>query len=632
MESEANNALIVTTIAHSLDELILTPYLDEDVLRHIATFLDFQSLRQFRLVSREWSAACLPILMKRGHYNLSHPCHDNEERADLYQGAMHYSSWKISHSVFESAEILHDNQRWENVRSLTIHQFIPLSREFHLWAWETIEEVCCPNLQELTLIFEAHYDDCSKVDSEVESDYEQAIKGLPNASFPNNISNLMNLTSVHFKGIYDKTTAYFAQKLLHATTPTSLRHLHFCPIRPPNYVQLDIGAFRIFEYLKLNPTLTKNLQSCGFILGYYSDEKYHHQEQFRRNASYQFIVFLRLDLTTSLPLQFTENLQSLFWDSPFHLDDQLLPGVLTPSIASSLVQLCLNGAVGNLRRPHNKVNLDPVKISFPNFPRLRTLTLGPNAAASLYVPELVDSAPNLQVIEIKKGIIGQFVVQNDLYNFWRVNSEGSCSNAKHSQLQVFSTDCPFHGLQTLQMISRKFPNLVEIRLGRVREVGLHTFLSILSSNHSNLKKLTWTYMDTFMEKIELDELFRHLTRVQEQLPTLKSYSFGHDRSPDDNDLSISMQFMQTSADILLNLPSNSDSYLIINLLIPYLTCPHHCNPEERSALDVNCSECYLNQFVRKHNLPIQIHSARKIEEMELKYEKNDHFATFFVYK
>jgi hypothetical protein len=73
-------------------------------------------------------------------------------------------------------------------------------------------------------------------------------------------------------------------------------------------------------------------------------------------------------------------------------------------------------------------------------------------------------------------------------------------------------------------------------------------------------------------------------------------------------------------------------YLIINLLIPNLTCPNHCNPEERSALDVNCSECYLHQFIRRHNLPIQIHSARKIEEMELKYEKNDHFATFFVYK
>jgi hypothetical protein len=327
-------------------------------------------------------------------------------------------------------------------------------------------------------------------------------------------------------------------------------------------------------------------------------------------------------------------LQSLFWDSPFHLHDQLLPGVLTPSIASSLVRLCLNGTVGNLRGAHNTINLDPVKISFPNFPRLRTLKLGLNAAGSLYVPELVDSAPNLQVLEIKKGIRGQYVMRNDMNHFWRVNSEGSCSNAKHPQLQVFCTDCPFHGLQALQMISSKFPNLVELRLGRVEEVGLHTFLSILSSNHSNLKALTWTYMDTFMEKIKLDELFHRLTRVPEQLPTLNSYFIRHNGSQADNNLPISMQVMQKSANILLNLPSNSDSdsCLIINLLIPYLTCPHHCNPEERSVLDVNCSECYFNQFIRRHNLPIQIHSARKIEEMELKYEKNDHFASFLVYK
>jgi hypothetical protein len=482
MESEANKALI-TTIPSK--DVVFTPRLPEEILRHIATFQDFQSLRQFRLVSREWNAACLPILMKRGDYNLGHPCDDKEERADLYKGAKHYSSWKISHYVFKSAKLLHDNQMWQNVRSLTIHQFVPLRREFHRWVWTTIEEVRCPNLKELILIFEPHYDDCSEVDGEVESDYEQAIQGLPNASFPNNISNLrLNLSSLVFKGIYDKTTAYFAENLLQAITPTSLRNLHFCPIRPPSNVHLEIGAFRIFEYLQQNPTLTKNLKSCGFILGHYSTtNKTHHQERFRFNASYQFIDFLRLNPTLILPFLFSENLRSLFWDSPFHLGDQLLPGVLTPSIASSLVQLCLNGVAGNLRRVHDKIYLGPVKISFPNFPRLRTLTLGPNAARSLYVPELVDSAPNLQVLEIKKGIRGQYVMRNDMNHCWRVNSESSRSNPKHIQLQVFCTDCPFHGLQALQMISSKFPNLVELRLGRVREVGLHIFNIIIKSTN-----------------------------------------------------------------------------------------------------------------------------------------------------
>jgi hypothetical protein len=84
MKSEANKAP-TTIIPSPDDEVIPILHLPEEILLHISTFLDFKSLRQFRLVSREWNAASLPILMKRGNYNLSHPCDDNEERADLYQ-------------------------------------------------------------------------------------------------------------------------------------------------------------------------------------------------------------------------------------------------------------------------------------------------------------------------------------------------------------------------------------------------------------------------------------------------------------------------------------------------------------------------------------------------------------------
>jgi hypothetical protein len=48
MESEANNKILIP----SQDENPIS-YLDEDILRLIATFLDFKSLRQFRLVSHE---------------------------------------------------------------------------------------------------------------------------------------------------------------------------------------------------------------------------------------------------------------------------------------------------------------------------------------------------------------------------------------------------------------------------------------------------------------------------------------------------------------------------------------------------------------------------------------------------
>jgi hypothetical protein len=89
-------------------------------------------------------------------------------------------------------------------------------------------------------------------------------------------------------------------------------------------------------------------------------------------------------------LQFnSENFTTLFWDSPSYRGDQLLPGVLTESIASSLVQLCLNGDVMNLHKK-DEINLGLMKISFPNFPRLPALKLEFFAARSLSVPKLLD--------------------------------------------------------------------------------------------------------------------------------------------------------------------------------------------------------------------------------------------------
>jgi hypothetical protein len=83
---------------------------------------------------------------------MSSSCLGNK-RPDLYRGATKYSSWIISLSVYQSSELLQDDQIWRNVKSLTIYQRIPgLSRGFYVWAWETIENRC-PNLQELTFIF-----------------------------------------------------------------------------------------------------------------------------------------------------------------------------------------------------------------------------------------------------------------------------------------------------------------------------------------------------------------------------------------------------------------------------------------------------------------------------------------------
>jgi hypothetical protein len=619
MESEAENK---TQIIPNPDDVNPFPHLNEDILGHVATFLDFQSLLQFRLVSHEWNAIGLPILMKKGYYNLTHLTHENE-RPDLLKGASNYSSWKITHSVYKSAELLHDDQMWRNVKSLIIQQRIPgLTRDFHVWAWETIQ-IRCPNLQEITFILQGVMN--TKINPEELSDYELAIQGLPNASFPK-ISNLPHLSSVHFKGICDSITAYFAQTLLQACP--NLRNLSFCPLRgPPIY---DLESFRIFEYFQNNPRLLKNLHSFALSVGNYFSEK---SEQESRDVSFNpeqsnFTRLLTQNSSSSLPLQFSENLQSLFWDLPFYLHDQFLPGVLTPSVSSSLLQLSLSGNVGQLGEIVDEDASFPIKLAFSNFPRLRALKVGVHTAHGLSVPELVDSAPNLYVLEMKgmKGLHSDPKLSSKL---WRRTDRESVTNPKHLQLRIFCTDIPCTNLTTIGCILSKFPNLVEVRLGRVEGVGFDAFLSFVESTHLKLQRLSWKASDKFT----LEELFRHLIRLPGQLPTLNSYSLGWQgrnfrpcevvQWPD------SIQDMEELASILLSLPSKSDSALVINLLLKSLSC--NCMPKEESPAN-DCKQCYLHQFIRSHNLPIRIHSAREIEEVQRKYEWNHRFASCWIYK
>jgi hypothetical protein len=630
MESKTNKVLSTS----SSNDVILMLRVNEYILLHISTFLDFESLLQFRLVSHEWNAACLPILMKRGTYNLSHPSPHENERPNFLKGAIHYSSWKISHSVYKSSEILHDNGMWQNVKSVTIQQQIPLTREFYSWAWDTIG-TRCPNLQDLTFIFQPVFD--SNLDSVAESEYERALIELHNnVSFPK-ISNFRNLTSIKFKGIYDKTTAYFAESLLQACN--NLRHLYFSRIGEPG--KWDENVSRIFGYLLENPTLLKKLQTFAFSIGSYTaNERY--KDCVRMNIEQkrcQFINLLRREIL--LVFQFSDNLRTLFWDAHFVRNGFLLPGVLTESIASSLVQLCLNGTVHDLGPNYSSW---PFKISSPNFPNLRALKLGLDACQTLCVPELVDSAPNLYVLEMKV-LKALCTSDHNVSDIWRVKEEESYSNPKHNQLRIFCTDIPILGSSIIEKISGKFPNLVEFRLGLVYDVGLDPFLSIVKSNHSQLQRLTWTHKETINDKFTLDEIFRHLIRVSEQLPTLSllfisvsylySYSFIDERNLNDRKLLISIhdQDYERLANSLLSLPSNSgnNSCLIINMLIKYTAC--HCKPEdeEQSARD-GCKGCYLQKFIRTHKLPVRIISEREMEEMKWKNKRDFCFDSTRIYK
>jgi hypothetical protein len=615
MEFEVNRIVVPRP-----DDVIPDPRLPEEILRHIATFLHFQSLPQFRLVSREWNVAGLPILMKRGHYNLTHSTHGNE-RQDLLGAAKHYSSWKVSRSVYESSEILQDNQMLQNVKSLTIHQRILLSSGFHIWSWETIQSRG-PNLQELTVIFQSLSN--SKGKRKVLSDYEKAIQGLPNACFPK-ISNLRNLASVNFKGICDETTAYFAQNLLQACK--NLRHLCLFPILLPT--ESDIGAFGILEYLLC---LTKNLQSFAFNVGKYcAEENEEESVPFRFDRDQCEFTKFKAVKTPSVPFQFSENLQSLFWDLSFYFHDQFLPGVLNPSVSSSIVQLCLTGKVGKLGRVADVDAPFPIKLSFPSFPRLRALKVGLHTAHCLSVPELVDSAPNLYVLGMK-GLRRVYTVpRNELRSsLWQGTHMESVSHPKrHFQLRIFCTDVPCTNLTTIGDILTKFPNLVELRLGIVEGVALDQFLNFVQSNTPKLQRLNWSSSETFT----LEELFCHLIRLPEQLSALNNYSVGwegcHFRDCENVLWPDSIQDIKEVANILLSLPSRSDSAIVINLLLKSSSCDCITKYEIRGF---NCMQCYFHQFIRRQDLPIRIPSKREIRGMREKYDWDHRFASFWIYK
>jgi hypothetical protein len=215
-------------------------------------------------------------------------------------------------------------------------------------------------------------------------------------------------------------------------------------------------------------------------------------------------------------------------------------------------------------------------------------------------------------------------------SLWRRTDRlDSVSNSKHLQLRIFCTDIPCTNLTTIGDILSKFPNLVEVRLGRVEGVGLDAFISFVESTHLKLQRLSWKSF----EKFTLDQLFRHLIRLPGQLPALNVYSLGWQgrnfRDREDVQWPDSIQDMETVANILLSLPSKSDSVLVINLMLKCLSC--HCKPKEESAQN-DCKQCYLQHFIRRHNLPIRIHSVREIEEIERKYNWNHRFASCWIYK
>jgi hypothetical protein len=167
---------------------------------------------------------------------------------------------------------------------------------------------------------------------------------------------------------------------------------------------------------------------------------------------------------------------------------------------------------------------------------------------------------------------------------------------------------------------------VELKIDAVKDVDdLHSFLNYLKSTHPKLQRLSWIFNG---RHLTLDELFRQLVRVPELLSALTSYTLGWNDNilfPQNFYWPNCMDDMEETANILLNLSANSnsgnnDSCLQITLSMD-LDCECYPVPVRR-----DCMQCYLQQFIRNHNIPIQIPSKVDNLRMRKNYETDHRFA------
>jgi hypothetical protein len=610
--------------------------LNDDVLHHLISFLDFPSLKKFRLVCTRWATLALPHLNSRGYFRIA-PGYLNNNNADddttysyynldLEAASSEYSSLKFELTYLLAAYPMQINQPdvWKHVKSL--HITVPLTRERILWICKLISSLCSPNLSDLTINFSRDDDEHSS-SKQVDWDYNLALNNRPNVSFPT-LPEYPHLESLTFEGIYTPSTSYFACHLI--SSSSNLQHLSFKRCTHSGCLQYGSFSFPLFQHLmRVNKNSLRNLES--FKLTMQNEEQIDEsdlisvdtdtlQEPIYSDNHIQLIRTLRH--IQDFQLSFGKNLKSLVWHVPFaarenKLDSfQLLPGILSKSVASSLVKLQLNSAVYLLNRKRSFDGPTVIPISFPCFHNLRELSVGNHTASTLSLSDFVNSAPNLCKLVISgPGLQTEEILQKSgrirmLRMCWRLTINNSNLNQQqHNQLRVFETDMSIGEKSTLSKIFKKFPNLEQVKVGEVSGTCMKHFLKFIrASKLTKLKRLNYAYEN---KTLTMRELFAHIAKVPKLLPNLDYYFLKRDngfvREPE-----AKLKELLTST-LLLKRISSSGGGGVPNIIlnIRKFVCLH--KDKDSEICPQNCQQFKIHRFIRKHQLPIQI---RAIEEYE----------------
>jgi hypothetical protein len=174
----------------------------------------------------------------------------------------------------------------------------------------------------------------------------------------------MTIKSLTFQGVERSLTAYFASHLINFCC--NLQALSFKDAT--HSYRSGSYSFSLLEHLmKVNDSVVRKLESFSFKIER-SDASVDPESRCQPSYIAMDTEFIRS--LQHLMIPFGKHLKSLVWDVPFAKINsktyELLPGILSNSVASSLVKLQLNTAVFDLNG--NTSSYDQPKLILISFP------------------------------------------------------------------------------------------------------------------------------------------------------------------------------------------------------------------------------------------------------------------------
>jgi hypothetical protein len=545
----------------SLDEL----FAGSCILDNILSYLDIPSLKQCRLVNRNWGEVALGFLMEQTYFVVSTVVQDEKEdkvHSRINEAGL-YSSWKLEYNLSKEIHPELLLEFGECVQSLYISG-LPLDNPSIIWT-RTLLSSWCPNVVELRLSFhdpiilsDTLYEELAEYQRSLDDTtflggFQKILQSNPEHNFQP-FNQLPNVQSLILGPDLDKVGSHVGFNLI--VSCPNLRHLFL--LQPQvNLRTRDLKAnpLRILEYLSRAPAITRKLETFQweFGKGHGKGGAGFLQSQLLYNEQERQPLRM-LARTGKAPMQFSAKLKNLHWDVCY-VDSEgnksFLPGILD-KVAGNLRKFSTRRAVLDPADfpplPSGRLNLEPNletfqrlkifhNIKFPVMRKLSVIEIGMRTCYTISLRDLVDAAPNLRTLEIMGCECCDILKDSVLYpgekvkkvkanapadNIWGSSDSPVPIGQQHVKLKILKAGISLRNDGILQKVIRKFPNLEELWIGRGGErnrtmLKLQSTFAILEEL-SSLQRLYWTYAGG----VDLSMIIENLTDSA-RVKSLRSY-------------------------------------------------------------------------------------------------------------